>query len=265
MKIKNIVKWTTGTIAGLYVAAYLGFTAHAIYDSKQRYGQGIQQEEQLSLLKVKRFRVKISGKEKYLTLVGEVHSYNKKEYEIAKKLVDEHRHFVYEGGKRGNQSFGNYVYQEVMDKLLKIPAFYLNLGTGRFYDVIPIIAKQKGYNVQGLENPYNVYESLSFDDKFAFLKDITHSALTAPLLYYKAELLEDILAMLSEAGIGDIKLIDSRFQKPLVDGRDIKMSKGIVDRLKKEGVDKLLAGAGISHFGGIIRNMSNQIGLEEIK
>ena len=129
------MKWGSGAIVGLYALAYLEFTALAMYDSYKRYGHPTQQEQAQALI-VKRYKVRINGKEKNFTLVGEAHYYNQKEHELGKKLVDEHQHFAYEGGKQSNQSLGNLVYQEAFEFLMKIPIFYTKLGTGRFYDNI---------------------------------------------------------------------------------------------------------------------------------
>ncbi|MBS3113621.1 hypothetical protein J4448_00820 [Candidatus Woesearchaeota archaeon] len=259
------MKWGSGAIVGLYALAYLEFTALAMYDSYKRYGHPTQQEQAQALI-VKRYKVRINGKEKNFTLVGEAHYYNQKEHELGKKLVDEHQHFAYEGGKQSNQSLGNLVYQEAFEFLMKIPIFYTKLGTGRFYDNILLIAKQRGHKVQRLENSYKPFDNLPLERKLELLRIAAYGALVGPLLYHQARLLEPMLAELSESELENlIKWTDPVLHKHLVEERNKIMSREIAGILKQDTIDKLLAGVGKGHLDDIIRDLSQQIELIEIK
>ncbi len=72
--------------------------------------QRIERGETVQILEVHKYRVNVDGKEKQLTLAGEHHRYNRTEHEMAKKLVDEHKHFADECGSDflENMSFGNF-------------------------------------------------------------------------------------------------------------------------------------------------------------
>lgn len=49
----------------------------------------------------------------------------------------------------------------------------------------------------------------------------------------------------------------------MVDNRDKVMANSIVDLLREDDIDKLLAEFGIAHLEGVIANLSEQVALQE--
>ena len=83
-----------------YVAAYLLSSAHIAYDYNRNYHTRVEQNS-VENLRIHRYRTEVNGKEKYFTLVGEIHSYTIRENEIAKRLVDSHDYYASESGDSG--------------------------------------------------------------------------------------------------------------------------------------------------------------------
>ena len=209
-------------------------------------------------MEVHKYRINVNGKEKQLTLVGENHDYNKTEHEIAQKLVDEHEHFANECGSDPfeNVSVGNFLYGLAVATPLAITDFYQNLGDGRWYNSIDDVAEERGYNVYALEKADDPFNNISGGEKARLFGESVFSALTAPLAYYRAK---------NETPYNASEYANFTYRESLIDSRDKVMAGGIVDLLKKNEIDKLLAGVGRAHLEGVIANLSKQVELQEVK
>ncbi len=259
-KIKEYVqtgwKWTNRA----YLTAFLATSLHVGYDFYTSNLPRIERGETVQILEVHRYRVNVdgNGKEKYLTLVGENHDYNQTEHEIAQKLVNEHQHFADECGSDlfENISIGNFLYASAVAIPLIITDFYQNLGDGRWYDSIDAIAEERGYKVHALEKVDDPFNNMSAGGKARLFGESVFSALTAPLAYYEAK---------NETPYDASKYANFAYRESLIDSRDPVMAQGIVDLLKKDEIDKLLAEVGRIHLEGVISNLSKQIELREVK
>lgn len=254
MNIKKALKFGLK----LYIAAYLGISAHIGYDffknnlPKLEETGGLQNQ-----LEIHRYKVNIDGEEKNFTLVGEVHHYNKREFEIAEKLVKEHDYFANECGSGDNFkiSIGNFLYGLSVALPLSVSWFYQHLGNGRWYDPIDDIAENYGYTIHALENNDRTFNFLSLGDRIMFFGNCMASAINAPLDYYEAK---------NEEQYNPDDLNFGRFRDPLIDKRDPLMAKEIVNLLKQDGINNLLVETGRAHTNGIIKHLSKEIKLEEI-
>lgn len=204
-----------------------------------------------------KYKIDIDGKGKHLTLVGEQHDYNETEHRIAQRLVDGHQHFASEIIRDflKDLSMKNFFYGVVLATPYLLANNYAHLGNGRWYDSIREIAEERGYRIHALEKPDDPFNSLSAWEKVTLLGESFFSVLTAPWAYYEAK---------NEIPYNPHKFANYPYREHLIDRRDKIMAKGIVDLLKKDEIDKLLAGVGRAHLEGIIRNLSAQVRLQEV-
>ncbi|MBI2548582.1 hypothetical protein HYW21_04495 [Candidatus Woesearchaeota archaeon] len=253
-KIANIV-WKQGI--GLYVASYVAVSAHVGYDFVRYNSLRIEQGKTVQYLEVRRYHIDIDGEEKELTLVGENHDYNKTEYEMAQKLVDEHQHFAEESGSGHlqNMSFGNLLYALACFKPLEITLFYQHLGNGRWYDSIRDIAEERGYNVHALEKADDPFTNMSTGERIKYFAQCFFSPLTAPLAYYGGK---------NETPYDPSQFANFSYRTSLVDKRDRVMADSIVDLMREDDIDELLAEFGRLHLDGVISHLSQQVSLREI-
>lgn len=189
MDIKKTARnvWKYGT--RLYVASWLAVSVHGGYDYFRYNLPRIEQRKTVQILEVHRYKVKVDGNEKYLTLAGEQHDYNLTEHEMAQELVNEHKHFANECGSDVLSKFSvsNFFYGLAMSVPITIISLYEHLGNGRGYDSISQVAEKMGHNVQALENPNDPLDNMSVGEKTQLLGILVFSALKAPLAYYEAK------------------------------------------------------------------------------
>ncbi len=257
-KIKHYVKKAGKWAVGLYLGAFLATNAHIAYDYYTSNRPRIERGETIQHLNVSEYKINIGNKEKHLTLVGENHSYNKREHEIGEMLLDKHEHFASEIGNDSSEdmSLGNRIYVTSIIIPLALPFFYNNLGSGRWCDSISDMAKKQGHKVYALENVNDAFNNLSPTEKTKLSGEVVFSMFTAPYAYYTGK---------NEKPFDANNFSNFEYREPLLDKRDRVMADGIVGLLKKDEIDELLANVGIAHQSGIISNLSKQVKLEEIK
>lgn len=251
--VKKGIKW-------LYVGygtAYALVSGHIGYDYLMYNKPRIERGETVQHLEVHRYKVAINGKEKEVTIAGEYHSYNKTEYEIGKKLVEEHEHFASECGSDffATMSTGDLIYMSMLAIPSIVPFFYNDVGSGRGYPSISDIAEQRGYYVDALEGELNLFKDMPISGKTELVMMVASDLVTAPLMYYRGK----------NETTYDPKKVEYMAKIMLVDKRDKVMAHGIVDLLKEDDIDKLLVNIGRGHLEGVTYNLSQQLVLREIR
>ena len=258
MKIKKTLKSVFKWGLAAYLTAYAGLSAHVFYDYFKYNQKRVEQNKDVAL-EAHSYNINIDGKEKYLTLVGERHCYNKAEHEIGEKLVKQHKCFADEcGGPDGVKdiSIGNFLYGLAIALPITIEGSYSNLGNGRIYISISDIAREKGHKIYPLENPNDAFNNMSFKERASLLLEADATILIAPRSYYFAK---------NEKPSDAKDYKDFKYREALIDKRDPVMAQGVVNLLKKEGVDSLLATVGKAHLEGVIKNLSQKVEIREIK
>src|SRR3989338_6174248 len=231
----------------LAIGAYIGYLAGPVmvyYIKRSEI-----ERTQVNLLKTEIYNAVVNGKEKRLTLAGEIHIYNRQESEIARQLVESHSNFAGEGSGISLNFF-----DRSLAVLSRFPPFYLMLGTGRTYDGIHEIAKNEGYEVEDLEKGLE----LKLSPHLSLLKDGIFSVLTAPNFFRDARFYEALWAAPENL------FPNSQFKKELVDDRDRKMAGKIVEILQRGNIDDLLVVVGRGHLQGIKRELSDEIELRDV-
>jgi hypothetical protein len=239
----------------LYLAAYLAVSAHIGYDFFQNNSPRIERGEIVQQLKIQKYKLNVEGKEKQLILAGECHNYSKKEHDLAHKLIEENKYFANEVG---NDTFENIPFWSnaygFLVALPMVPSYiYGRLGDGRTYNSISRVAREKGYTVFTLEKK-DSFSQMSLKEKSNMFSAAVLSMFIAPLAYYNGknektyDEFNDQIDFLSES----TKI------------RDKAMAEEIINILKKDEIDKLLASFGRAHLKGVISNLSKQVELQEI-
>ncbi len=251
MKIKKFLKLSLAA----YAVGYLGLTGHVFYDYSKDNLPKIEQSNPNLTLDIHKYKIEINGKNKILTLVGEVHFYNKKDSEIARKLVDKNHNFANECGECNLEfnSFKEEIYGNFLAYSLFIPFKFNIMGNGRIYKSIDEIAREKGYKNHPLEENDDPFKNLSFGQKTMLLVAGIYSTLKGPLNYYESkkdsEKVEDLSKIKKD--LDDLGLSDSLLYK-----RDIVMAGNIVKLLKEDTIDKLVASVGKAHIEEILRSLA---------
>ena len=245
-------------VAGIaYLTAFLTMSTHVGYHYFRHRKPEIERGATINELQINRYKVNVNGKKKYLTLLGETHIYTKKEHEIAKKLVEEHKYLSCEVGNDFKEkiSLGNYICEWTFSRIRHINFAYYKLGSGRWYKPLYQIAAENNRQISSLESPNDFWNNLSFKQKMVLLGEISIFLFTSPIEYYyaigKAPVKE-------EYDMGEL-------QEPMIDKRDKVMAKSIVELLEMEEIDKLLAEMGAAHLKGVTENLSQQVELEQIQ
>jgi len=254
MQLKNIAKNTlVRWLVIPYATAYIVATGYAAVDYHFFNPNRIEQNQPQGL-QVRRYTARIDGEQKYLTLVGETHIYNRTEVEFGRKLVDEHTSFAGEVGSDSKLPSGDRLFNSVNAKLWHIPIRFYQYGSGRRYAPIDRIVENNGNKVHGLED--NPYESLSTGDRISTVGWSIFGFLTAPMQYYMGRF-EDPSDY--TAGCSGPIGVES-----LITKRDPVMAESIVRLLESDDVDDLLATMGSCHLDGVIENLEKEIELQEI-
>ena len=251
---------TLGIGVLLYVTSYLAVSTHVLFDYSQYNAPRIEKEvkegKQPVQLEVHKYTLNINGREKFLTLAGEVHFYNKTEHEIAQKLVKDHNYFADEcGACNYDMTFGDKIFFKSVSFPSRIANSYYVMATGRSYETISDIAYKGGHEIMALEHE-DPLKNMPLKDKIAFITSSWQDALLAPYTYYFLKEEEPFSAEEFE-GIS--------FKKSLIDDRDKNMALGIIEILSREEVDNLLANVGIGHLEGVISELELKVGLKELK
>ena len=246
---RNFMKWV---VVIPYVAFYVAATGYAAVDYKFFNPNRIEQNQPQGL-QVRRYIARIDAKEKYLTLVGEIHIYNLTEYKLGRKLVEEHTSFAGEVGSDSSLPSGDELFNSINARLWYIPLKFYQYGSGRRYGGIDLIAEKKGNKVHGLEE--NPYEGLSLGKKASILVWSVGGFLTAPVPYYVGRF-EDP----SDYTSGCSGLIEGE----LVTKRDIVFAESLAELLKRDDINKLLATMGSCHLDGVIENLEKKIDLQQV-
>ncbi|MCK4319319.1 hypothetical protein KAW38_01985 [Candidatus Micrarchaeota archaeon] len=257
-KLKWFAKKSLRMAGIAYLTAFLTLSTHVGYHYFKHRKPEIEQGMTINELEINGYKVNINGKEKYLTLVGETHMYTKKEYEIAKKLIEEHKYFACEVGIgfRKNTSTKNYIYGWIYRGFFDTSYLYYRLGSGRWYKPLAHTAKNN-YNIYPLEGSNDFFDNLSFKEKMLLFSEFTLSLLISPFQYYNT--------------IGEIPNENEyeydfgELQEPVIDKRDRVMAKSIVELLERDEIDKLLAEIGSAHLKGVTENLSQEVELEKIQ
>ena len=249
MELKNLRKKFMKWVLVPYIATYSLASGYAVFDYNVNVST-IEQDRTQSL-HVRRFKARLGDKEKYFTLVGENHIYTRAEFEFGKKLVEEHKTFAGEVGSDSKLPSGNALLNRINGYLLLPSLIFYMYGTGRFYPSIPIIAEEKGFNVYGLEE--NIYSDMSIAEKTKILFWSASAVLTAPLEYYSGR-----FGDASDQCSGSMVLL-------LTAKRDVTMGSNLAGLIKRNDVDNMLVTVGSCHLDGVVRTLSNQTQLVEIR
>jgi len=245
-------KFLKGVVAP-YLALYILTSGYAAIDYRW-FNPNKEEQNQAIALHIRRYKARVDGVEKYLTLVGETHVYNKAEARLGRRLVNEHTSFADEVGSDDNDlPFWDDVFNSVIAELWRLPVKFEQWGNGRRYARIATIAERRGHKVHALEE--NTYSPLSPLDRAKVLAWSSAGFLTAPL-HYPAGRYEDPSEPCLDIG---------PLAKPLVTKRDPVMSRNLAGLLKQDDVDKLLASIGSCHLPGVIKNLEKELELQEIK
>lgn len=254
MNLKSIagklVKW----VVIPYVALYTALAVYGVIDYKVHYNSRVEQNQTQSL-QVHRYKTVIGGKEKQFTLIGEIHQYTIKENEFARKLVDEHNSFASESGDSGcdNLPLKDKAIRYATRLAITVPSKFSTAGNGRVFDSARKIVQKDGKKVHSLEGCLT--ENISYAEHGKLLAQYAYLNLVAPLIYYTAK----------EGPDPDgTDCTDSPIAKSL-SKRDRLQAEGLARLLKSGEVDNLLATVGKCHLDGVIRSLSEEIELEEVR
>ncbi len=247
----------TALLLGVYLAGMVAVNAHIAYDYHTHTKYTIENGEIPKVLEVHKYEINLDGEEEYLTIVAEKHSYSKEEYEIGIRLAEDHAHFASEVGTQSfyNVSKSNLRYLLAIVTCLGPSNYYYNLGSGRTYDSVSSIAEDQGYFIYALEDVQQSLEDFSGFDKALFFGWSTASALVSPIGYYQGR---------DDTGFVHGQNKGTLFNRLLVDKRDEGIADGIIDLLRDDEIDDLLASLGIAHFEGVIEHLSEKVELIEI-
>ncbi len=224
-------------------------TVAALYDDSKTSKL---KQDRPSQLEIHKYKITIDEEENYLTLVGETHRYNKRESELAERLVNEHDNIASEGSSSSKLSLGDYIYALSLAISSYPYTLYYVWGSGRNYDSITDIAVKKGYKVYNIDE--NPFEHMSPAERSLLLGDSTRSFIIAPLGYFHGYKETPFIA------------IDSPpFKEFMIDERDPIIANAIIAILREDDVDDLLANIGRSHLSGVVENLSNQAEIKEVK
>ncbi len=252
----GFIKGFFKTLAMLYVSAYILTTSAAIIDNRFISKEKI--EDSVNNLHVHNFNINIDDEKNYLTLSGECHIYTKQEYEVAKSIVNKHRHFAAECGSdvMENITSGNLMYCLVAGITYKPYLYFFQLGSDRHYDTISELAEEKGYFIHALEDPDDPFDNLSFSERCQFLGDIIASAFVAPIGYFRGKY---------EAPLDASAVANYRFKNSLITKRDSVMAENIIKLLSEDEIDSLSANIGLAHLDGVINNLHKLADIVEVK
>jgi hypothetical protein len=247
MEFKNLRKWMFRT----YLAAYVTAGGYALFDAAKN-SDTLENTPQLS--DIREYDVSIDGKVKHLTLVGEVHSYNRKESEIAKELVERNTHVAGEGFSFSIHRLtpGNYVFG--MAAVLPATPYYFfcKIGSGRMYPSLGDYAEDKGRRLYELENVNDEFDTMTLLERSVMLASYWSTLFTAPLGYYESK----------NYAISNAILVEISQNKGIAH-RDSVMASTIVDLLHRDDIDTLLAFYGRGHMIGITRNLDKALEMKE--
>jgi hypothetical protein len=211
-------------------------------------------------LDINEYALKINGIEKHLTLVGEWHDYNKKEYETAKALIKQYKNIASEPGfswKGYSMKNKLFLIRSLIPR--KIVYFYQHLGNGRWYASISRTAVKQGRKVYELEPPNEPLDLFQDDFRNCLFREYVQGAfsLKGPSDKYK-------LAKGTDIGYASLAKQIKIKQGPYIPKgmgipkRDEVMAENIIALLEKNGVDSLLATAGNGHIPGILKHLSEK-------
>ena len=251
MEMRNIRKTFMKWVLVPYIALYSLASGYAAFDYNAFNSSRIEQDQTQSL-QIRKYKVRFDNKEKHLTLVGENHFYNRVEFELGITLINGHNAFANEFGSDSKLPSGDELLNRVIGYLSVPSALFYVFGSGRFYPPISVMAEAAGHNIHGLEE--SPFSDLSTKEKASILYSSASSILIAPLDYYFARS-ED------SRDLRDSCLED----EPLIAKRDPIMGFNLASLLKSDDVDNLLGTVGVCHLDGVVKTLSKQIELEEIK
>ena len=257
MNTKKFLKDAFHSALSLYVSAYMGLTGYEIYDAAKRNIQEDRKNHQTSNLDFHSFEVDMCSETKSLTLVGEVHLYNKTESKIARELVAKYKLIASETGMTSpfSLSFGNFLYSTILTFPLGLQMFYYQLGSDRWHSSIRTIANNNDIEVLKLESPNNGFNSLSSKERIMFLGEMIKGAALAPIIYFDARSDNNITL--------DAK--NFPYYSSLVEKRDIVMANSLIRILEDTEADSCLAAVGDAHLPGIIDHLKKHLCIEEVK
>ena len=259
-QMARLLKKTCKFMASLYLAAFIGTNIHIVHDSANNNLPRIEDSKRV-FLKTERYKIKIGERNEDLTLVGEIHYYNKAEQEIGRRLVSEHEHIAYEGDGTegiGDISKSKLIYMRTFMAVSDISASYYRLGSGRFYDDILLTAVKMGRDVHGLEFPYDPFRHMSIPKRAMFLGQMFLSNLTSPAYYYAGKNEE---ALFKSDNLGSMK----PYKTEILDKRNKDMAMNIIKLLEGEDIDNLLAVVGQAHLEGIVDELAKETCIEKVE
>lgn len=258
MGAKKVLK----TAVKIYLAAYLGLTAHAVYDYSANNKKKIATEAKNSLV-IRKYKVDLEGKVKDLTIVGETHIYNHTESKFAKELLKDYEHVAYEGGS-GNLkdiSFLEYQYWKAFALVYALPTGYYSLGSGRspYNPSIRSVAIENNKQMHFLESEGDdILKNMSFGQKSVLLAFGVISALEAPMGYYAGK---------QDLEFGDKKIHyedNSMFYAANLHARDKIMADNIEELLKREDINKIICVMGKAHVLGVEKNLKEDLNMKKV-
>ncbi len=118
-----------------------GFVSCSLYVGFDHFTENISRLESgggVDILKLQKYRVSVAGVDKYLTLVGENHHYNAREFSLINSLVESHDTFANECGdcEFSTLSASDLTFLYALSIPLALTNSFYKLGSGRNYSTI---------------------------------------------------------------------------------------------------------------------------------
>jgi len=249
--VNKILKWGSIGLICCYASSYLVLSGYAIYDFKKSHYKTVK-EKSKNVLTIKNYEFLLEGKVKHLTIVGEIHLYNYKESNFAKKLVSNYENVAREGSDNKNLDF----LTKTSSFLFTPSLWFYSIGSGRYITNKTTYhwALHEGKKIYDLEKGKDSFaNNLNLAQKITFLGLSCVAMATAPATYFegKNELLNGDKPELSEGSLV--------YYAGNISERDMIMTNNIIGILKKGDVDSLLCIVGIAHVEGIEKKLMERV------
>ena len=208
-----------------------------------------------SSLDVSRYAVRVDGKTKYLTLVGEMHIYTRQESEQGKMFLKEHSDIAYEiassGGAKGSEE--DLSKERMLFRYLEVPKFYIGLALARHDTSIYELAAKENRYVHSLETLQSRWACISEEEYGEFKYKGILGTVFHPLLYL-ATRLDDLHQDSPEEEEKSIRKFSTKYPG-IISKRDSVMARSIDSLLHNKDIDTLLAVVGKGHLPGIAERL----------
>ena len=250
-RIRNIIKW--GLTA--YISLYVGLSTHVLYDFSTKHNRWLYDNARNELV-IKGFSATLDDKVRYLTFLGETHTYNYRESDFARDYVKQFNLVLSEGGYDNKASNIDKAFWAVVKPLRNIVESYMALADGRFNSNPDLndFAYQNRIPILYLENDTAGGASgFSVRQKGQILSAYFYGAAMGPYLYYLAKESEIHPQSTTEKTFDDSETPSGKIVN--VGPRNIQMSNEILKYLMSRPESKVLIVVGKGHLDGLIRNL----------